>query len=460
MRVLTLESIGIGLLIGSVFLAACAGMPDRPGFDAVKDDVAERIGLQLHWDTGQIEDEPVARAIDHLIEEKLTADAAVQLALLNNRRIQSVYQNLGIAHTDLVQAGLLRNPVFSASVLFPVDRGVTEINLGVTQQFLDILLIPMKKQIAQSQFEEVKIEVTGQVMDLAYRTRVLFFRTQADTRRIELARQRVFAAELAYEFAASLFEAGNITALALLQEREFYERAKLELRRAENAVHSRREKLNRLMGLWGEHTQWEGQDRLGHLSSDELDLGLDPTDIERQAIQASLDLAVARQQILTAGRRLGLNQNTALLSELEIGAEAEKNSDWTVGPSISAPLPIFDQGQPRVSRSQADLRRAQEQFTALGVEIRSRAREAFYAFEEARDIARYYQEVMLPLHERISNETMLQYNAMQVGPLELLRARDRQLEAGLEHIHATERYWIARTTIEQLLSGRLPAQLD
>jgi outer membrane protein, heavy metal efflux system len=460
MRVSTLASMGIGLLIASVFLSACASMPDQPGFDAVQEDVAGRIGSQLHWDTGDIEDGPVAGAIDHLIKEKLTADAAVQIALLNNRRIQSVYQNLGIAHTDLVQAGLLRNPVFSASLLFPVDGGVTEINLGVAQQFLDILLIPMRKQIAHSQFEETKLEVTGQVMDLAYRTRVLFFQTQAETRRIELARQRVFAAELAYDFAGRLYEAGNITALALFQERDFYERAKLKLRRAENAVHNRREQLNRLMGVWGEQTRWEGRDRLDRLSSDELELNLNPNDIERQAIETSLELAIARQQILTAGRRMGLNQNTALLTELEIGAEAEKNSDWAVGPSISVPLPIFDRGQPRLARSHADLRRAQEQFTALGVEIRSRAREALHAFEEARDIVRYYQEIMLPLHERISNETMLQYNAMQVGPLELLRAKDRQLEAGLEHIHATENYWIARTTIEQLLSGRIPARLD
>ncbi len=48
-----------------------------------------------------------------------------------------------IAQSDVVQAGLLRNPVLSRSLRFPIDQaGVPNFELGVEQDFLDVLLIP------------------------------------------------------------------------------------------------------------------------------------------------------------------------------------------------------------------------------------------------------------------------------------------------------------------------------
>jgi outer membrane protein, heavy metal efflux system len=64
--------------------------------------------------------------------------------------------------------------------------------------------------------------------------------------------------------------------------------------------------------------------------------------------------------------------------------------------------------------------------------------------------------VILPLRERITNETQLQYNAMQIGLFELLRARERQIDGGREYLRALYDYWSAQATIEQLLRGRTP----
>ena len=74
----------------------------------------------------------------------------------------------------------------------------------------------------------------------------------------------------------------------------------------------------------------------------------------------------------------------------------------------------------------------------------------------ARDRALYYRDIMLPLHERIVNETQLHYNAMQLGPIQLLRAREQQIETGAAYVEALRDYWLARTELAQLLSGRLP----
>jgi len=69
----------------------------------------------------------------------------------------------------------------------------------------------------------------------------------------------------------------------------------------------------------------------------------------------------------------------------------------------------------------------------------------------------YYRDILLPLHERIVNETQLQYNAMQIGVFDLLRSREQQIQAAVAYIDTQLNYWLARTDLDHLMSGRLPA---
>jgi cobalt-zinc-cadmium efflux system outer membrane protein len=123
---------------------------------------------------------------------------------------------------------------------------------------------------------------------------------------------------------------------------------------------------------------------------------------------------------------------------------------------LEFPIPLFDQGQARTGRAAAELRRAQQEYYALAVKIRSISRALRDRAQGARDRASYYRDIMLPLHERIVNEAQLQYNAMQLGPIQLLRAREQQIETGAAYVEALRDYWLARAELAQLLSGRLP----
>jgi cobalt-zinc-cadmium efflux system outer membrane protein len=117
---------------------------------------------------------------------------------------------------------------------------------------------------------------------------------------------------------------------------------------------------------------------------------------------------------------------------------------------------VFDQGQARVGRAAAELRRAQQQYYALAVQIRSRARAVQDRMEGARDRALYFRDILLPLRERIVNEAQLQYNAMQIGPFQLLNAREQQIETAASYVEALREYWLARADMDLLLAGTLP----
>src|SRR5687768_9431177 len=101
----------------------CASVTLNAGFDDVKNDVEERNRLRIFWNNGTDLDKEAAEKLDSLLKTKLTADEAVQIALLNNRDLQAIYSDLGVAQADLVQAGLLANPIFDAAVKFPVSHG-------------------------------------------------------------------------------------------------------------------------------------------------------------------------------------------------------------------------------------------------------------------------------------------------------------------------------------------------
>ncbi len=444
------------LLALALIAGGCASTSPRVAFKEVRAELKQRGVDSLYWRSSAEEDRQVGEAVARLLKQDLTAETAVQITLLNNRRLQAVYQTLGIAQADLVQAGLLSNPIFGGLDRLPAEGGIATLELGVAQSFLELFYIPLRKRVAKSQLEEAKLAVAGLVLDFEYETRIMFYEVQANAQLVEMLQQVGQAMESGYDFVRRLHAAGNITDLELNQQRDLYEQARLGLRQAEaDLIHSR-ERLNQLMGLYGEQIHWKIASRLEEVPGEDLNVER----LEARVIEQSLDLKLAAQRIITAGQRLGFTKTTALIPWLDLGVEAEKTADWEVGPSLSFPIPLFDQGRPRIARNRAELRQDQERYTAFAVEIRSIARQYQNHLEAAKDMARHYREVILPLRERITNETQLQYNAMQVGLLELLRAREQQIEAGRAYIHTLYEYWSAKTAIELLLRGRVPRPIE
>jgi len=444
------------LLASLMLLSGCMSVALNAGFDDVKATVEERSKLRIFWNNGTDLDKEAAEKIGSLLEGKLTADQAVQIALLNNRDLQALYSELGVAQADLVQAGLLRNPMFDAAVLFPVsDGGKPKLELSAVMNFLDIFYVPLRRRVAAARFEEAKLRVTTSVLDFAGRVRTAFYVHQSNEQFLELRQTIAQALNGSFEVARRLNEAGNMTDLDFARERALLEAGKLGLRAAEGAVRQSREELNILMGLWGKQTEWQGEERLPDIPEQPIET----KGIERIALSRSVDLLNARQRLVLAGEQLGFNRRTALVPEMEVGpgGEREEDGSWKVGPVFEFPIPLFDQGQGRIGRAAAELRRAQQEYYALAVRIRATARALRDRMEGARDRALYYRDIMLPLHERIVNESQLKYNAMQLGPIQLLRAREQQIETAVASVEALRDYWLARGDLGQILSGRLPS---
>jgi hypothetical protein len=165
--------IPLGILSLLMFvIAGCAQVPKESGFGDVQKLIHQKIDYRLHWNQGSTADEQVVRAINDLLKNELTVGGAVQIALLNNQHLQAVYEDLGVTQADVVEAGLLENPVFFGQARFPdKSPSMTNLEFEVSQNFLNILMLPARKKLAAMQFEEVKLRVADEVLKLTAEVR-------------------------------------------------------------------------------------------------------------------------------------------------------------------------------------------------------------------------------------------------------------------------------------------------
>jgi outer membrane protein, heavy metal efflux system len=441
------------VIVTLIVLSGCSGMQRGMGFDDVSQEVQQRTNMRVIWNSGTPEDEQATQAVHDLLQEGLTADSAVQIALLNNRELQALYEDLHIAQADLVQAGLLRNPIFDAQIRFATSGSGTGVDLGVAQDFVSLLYLSLRKGRAAAAFEAAKLRVTGAVLDFASEARAGLYELQAAEQLLEMRRSVVEATAASYDLAQRLREAGNNRDLDVANERALHEESKVQLAVAEANVIARRERMNEIMGLWGVDTSWRTASRLPTIPEQEIVAD----GLERRAVESSLDLGLARREIEVAARQLGIAKPLGWLDDAEVGVAAEREVEggWSAGPAFVLPIPLFDQGQAVVGSAQARYRQVSERYIATAVRLRSRVRAAYSATLEARDRAAHYERVLLPLRQTIVDETQLQYNAMQVGAFQLLQAKRDQIETGARYIQSLRDYWLSRTALEQILSGRM-----
>lgn len=438
-----------------LFSLAGACVPSRQAvFDAARTEVHQRTGQRISWTE---EDEGAASAdevVDALLAQELTPDAAAQIALLNNPRLQARFEELGVARANLVQATLIANPTLSAEYLAPVTADGPQVAVGLEFDVLSAVFQPARRRVALSEFEGTQLEVAGDAIDLGFEARAALLTYVAERERLNVLERYTEAAALTYEVAQRLHAAGNMADLSLLRERAVYENARLQLAAREAGLVHAREKLNSLLGLYGQQTVWRAPRTLPALAED----GAVPAGFESRVIARSIDLEATRRRIDATGRALGLANVQRFIPDLSVGAAAEREDEgWRAGPAAALSVPLFDQGQGRLDRQQAQLRALLDRYTASAIELRAEARRVRDALELARQRVVFFRDVLLPLRAQALEEAVLQHNAMTLGIFDLLETKRVQLQAELERIDALGEYWMLKLASDQLVAGRRPS---
>ena len=448
----------IKLIIFSALLpivfAGCTSTNPELAFDDVNKTVTARTGQTVQWSRHNSASNDVANAIEPLLKTNLTAQAAVTIALLNNRSLQAEFDEIGISQADLAQASRLRNIEIVGSWRFP-DRppSLVDAEYSAAVNFLDLLTLPMRKKNAALNLEQIKLRVADSVLQLASETQTAFYTLQAGEALVKRLSVSVAINAATADLAQRQYDAGNINELELQNQQAAFTQAQLDFMQAQAQTRVKREHLNRLLGLSGAQVNWKVDDDLPMLPEQEPVLA----NLEMLAVNQRLDLAAARSQAESVAAVLRLKKKTRFIPGITVGVDTERNTDGqrVTGPSLGLELPLFDQGQPALARLAAQYRQVQNNYAALEVNIRSEVRQMQGALLAARTTAEHYRKTLLPQRQKILHQTLLQYNAMQKNSYDLLAAKEREQIAERGYIEALRDYWIARAELERAVGGRL-----
>ena len=435
-----------------LLLAGCTTFSPDAGFDAVQSAVRERTQSEPRWVRNEREEGKAKDTIQRLLANPLTADAAVQIALVNNRGLQATYAELGIAEADLVQAGRMRNPGFSYGRL--TRGGEIEIERAFLFDVLGLLTMPIRTQIEQRRFGITKTRVAAETTRVAADTRRAYYRAVAAQEGVKYMEQVKGAAEASAELARRMAAAGNFSTLDRAREQVFYAETTAQLARVRQAALSEREQLTRLMGLWGENIGYRLPDRLPDLPKAARDL----SDVEPAALKQRLDVQVAMQEAQSIASSLGLTRATGFISVLELGYlhNNESGMPRQTGYEIELRLPIFDWGGARVARAEYTYMQAVNRAADIAVRARSDVREAYGAYRTSFDLARHYRDEIVPLRKRISDENVLRYNGMLISVFELLADARQQVMSVNAYFEALLDFWVAEAALQAAMTGTSP----
>lgn len=438
-------------LILALTASSCA-VPAQGGMNEVRNILQDRLPQELHWTSDGDPGGELEKIVTSLLENELTPDAAVQIALIRNPGLQAVYEDLGIAQADLVEAGLPENPRLGVSVRFPGSGSGTNTEIGIAQEFLGILLIPMKRKFSGREFERAQLRVADEIFRFTAQVRAAYYEAVAAREQLSHATDALDAAAAAARFAERQRAAGNLNEMDLLGHLSFEAEEKIAHAHAATDAAIALDNLATLLGTGTRQEQVRLPERLENPPAL-------PTPGAETLLVASvtrrLDLLAAAKETEAIEAALRITRNWRWLGGLEVGVSHERDTDGSslTGPEFSLELPVFNQKQTDVAKLEAALRRSRRELESRRHEAGAEIRRLVRQLEDARRSALSWRDEIRPRRERVLEETLYHYNGMLRGVYDLLEARRAVAEAGREFTGAVRNYWTLRAELELAAGG-------
>jgi multidrug efflux system outer membrane protein len=440
-------------LLAVATLAGCASLsPDGNQADINTLTAGKTAGVQAQ--VGRGDSQETRDAVARLLAEPLSAESAVRIALLNNPGIHASMATLGISDAERVRAGTLPNPHFSIARF--VEGRKVEIERGIGFNVIGLLTLPWRAKYQSQQHEVAKLQAAQEVVKLAADTRKAWINAVAAQQTASYMKDAKEAAEASGELARRLARVGNWSKLNQAREQAFVADAAAQLARSQNAAYVAREKLTRLMGLWGMQTQFTLSERLPDIPKTVAEM----PDIEARALRDRLDVRTSVAQAAYVADSMGLTRTTGFINALDAKYSRNTTFDNATGDKeikrgweLELPLPIFDWGGAGNARAQSQYMQSVARVRETAVQARSEARESYHTWRTAHDLALHYRNEVVPLRKFINNELLLRYNGMLASVFELLADTRTSITAVTASIEAQRDFWLADTDLQTTLTG-------
>lgn len=321
----------------------------------------------------------------------LTLADALRRAVTTDPGLQAAMARVRIATADADQSRLLPNPVLS----FVLRRGPgqPQIEASLAQDFVQALQIPRRASAADNRLRQAAADAVTVAIDVASEVQERYASAQASAELVPLLRDRLVLLERLAAVAASRLDAGEGTRSDLTTLQAQAVELRVDIDQAVLVEREERVRLARLIGEPSSAASWT------------LDRWTAPgTDLQPESrwVEQALVHRPEVQSIAWRLRALGDDEALARLlpwEDASIGVDAQRDDDWFAGPSISAPIPVFDTGQARRARVTAEQFEARHELTLARRRVVEDVRIAYQTMSASNaNLARIRGE-LVPLQE-------------------------------------------------------------
>jgi outer membrane protein, multidrug efflux system len=393
-------------------------------------------------------------AVAKLLGQPITAESAVRIALLNNPGLHASMATLGISDADRVQAGTLPNPHFSIGRF--IEGDTVEIERALRFNIIGLIALPWRAKWQNQQHELAKLQAAQEVIKLAADTRKAWINAVAAQQTAQYMADAKLAAEAGGELARRMARVGNWSRLEQAREQVFLADASTQLSKSQQTAFSEREKLIRLMGLWGQQIEFKLVDRLPDVPKAPQEIN----NVEERALRDRLDVRSTIAESGYVANSLGLVKASGFINALEATYRRDTKFDNATGDKsvrkgweLELPIPIFDWGSANTTRAQNVYMQSVARVRQTAINARSEAREAYHGYRTAYDVAVHYRDEVVPLRKFINDEVLLRYNGMLLSVFDLLGDMRTQIMAVNGAIEAQRDFWLADADLQTTLTG-------
>ena len=420
----------------------------------------QATGKDVVWIQTREQANGLAVRTRNLIYKKtVSADTAVQVALLNNKGLQAAYADIGLSSANVWQETMPVNPTMSVGFM---EFGATRsLEAAIVANIFSLMTRDRRVAIAEARFRQAELRAAEETLRLAADARRAWLRAVGAAETVRYLAKAQETANAASELAMELGKTGAFTKTAQAREHALYAELAGQAAEARMTARTSKEALTRLMGVWGNEADFTIPATLPVLPK-KLTV---KRAIEAEALKKRVDLDVAQWELEALARSYGLTQATRYVTDLELlaGVEFEEEKAEEKGEKdkvLTSPMfevefviPIFDTGKARMRKAEFSYMRAANQLAEKAVQIRSESREAYDRYRSTYQIARHYRDQVLPLRTLIEKESLLTYNGMITNTFELLADTRAKVNALVLSVNAKQNFWLAEVDLATAVYG-------
>ena len=357
----------------------------------------------------------------------LTVEESAAIALWNNPRFRADLADLGFARADLIEAGMLPNPVFS--LLFPLGPKQMEFTLSYA---IDVLWQrPHRIAATRLNAEKVAENLVNNGLALVQDVYISFADLHHATEKLKITGEEAALDEEISAIASARMQAGDIsepeeTALrltaSLTREKAISARRDMELRKIDFLT---------LLGLVADYSEIQ-------INSDPVKLSdiPGPDSLIKTGLACRPDLRAAELEIEVAGEHLGWERSKILNLTAMLDANAQGTEGFEMGPGVNVEIPLLYFNKGGRTRARAEMQRAADHYLTVQLAIRSEILRAYQGYLAARKSYEFLSGEILPEAEKSLQNGEQAYLTGEISYLEFLEFRRQLIQARLRCMEA------------------------